>query len=65
MGGGLTYYYAAKQVDDVILGRLSDLAREAGLAGKFAELYNGAVINTGEKRKVLHQQKRSRIRSGS
>ena len=61
MGGGLTYYYAAKQVDDQILTQLCSLAHEAGLAEKFAELYNGAVINTGEKRKVLHQLTRGQL----
>ena len=61
MGGGLTYYYAAKQVDDQILTQLCSLAQEAGLAEKFAELYNGAVINTGEKRKVLHQLTRGQL----
>ena len=61
MGGGLTYYYAAKQVDDQILTHLCSLAQEAGLAEKFAELYNGAVINTGEKRKVLHQLTRGQL----
>ena len=61
MGGGLTYYYAAKQVDDPILTQLCSLAQEAGLAEKFAELYNGAVINTGEKRKVLHQLTRGQL----
>ena len=55
MGGGLTYYYAAKQVDDAVLSQLTDLAKEAQLTEKYAELYNGAVINTGEKRLVLHQ----------
>ena len=54
MAAGLTYSYAAKQVDDEILKALCDLAEEAQLASKFEELYNGAVINTGEKRLVLH-----------
>ncbi len=61
MGGGLTYYYAAKQVDDDILAGLCDLAKEAELADKYAELYNGAVINTGEKRLVLHQLTRGQL----
>ena len=55
MGGGLNYYFAAKQVDDSILKDLCSLAEEAGLKEKYEELYNGAVINTGEKRRVLHQ----------
>ena len=54
MAAGLTYTYAAKQVDEKILAALCELAKEAQLASKFEELYNGAVINTGEKRLVLH-----------
>nr|MCR4962147.1 glucose-6-phosphate isomerase [Lachnospiraceae bacterium] len=61
MAEGLSYNYAAKEVDDEILKVLSDLAEEAQLADKFAELYNGAVINTGEKRLVLHQLTRGQL----
>lgn len=61
MAEGLTYYYAAKQVDDRVIGALEDLAAEAQLAEKFAELYNGAVINTGEKRRVLHHLTRGQL----
>ena len=38
MAAGLTYSYAAKQVDDEILKALCDLAEEAQLASKFEEL---------------------------
>ena len=61
MAAGLTYSYAAKQVDDEILKALCDLAKEAQLASKFEELYNGAVINTGEKRLVLHHLTRGQL----
>ena len=61
MAAGLTYSYAAKQVDDRILQKLKALAEESQLAGKFEELYNGAVINTGEKRLVLHQLTRGQL----
>ena len=61
MAAGLTYSYAAKQVDDEILETLCDLAQEAQLASKFEELYNGAVINTGEKRLVLHHLTRGQL----
>ena len=61
MGAGLQYYYAAKQVDDEVLGALSRLAEEAQLAEKYQELYEGAVINTGEKRLVLHQLTRGQL----
>ena len=61
MAAGLTYSYAAKQVDDEILKALCELAEEAQLASKFEELYNGAVINTGEKRLVLHHLTRGQL----
>ena len=52
---GLTYNYAAKQVDDNVLAALADLAKEAQLSEKYEELLNGEFINTGENRRVLHQ----------
>ena len=61
MAAGLTYHYAAKAVDDDTLQALSALAEEAELTKKFQELYNGAVINTGEKRLVLHQLTRGQL----
>ncbi len=61
MGGGMTYYYAAKQVNDDVLKGLCALAEEAQLTDKYRELYEGAVINTGEKRLVLHQLTRGQL----
>ena len=61
MACGLTYNFAAKQVDGEILGMLADLAAESDLNGKFRELYNGAMINTGEKRLVLHHLTRGQL----
>ncbi len=61
MAGGLSYNYAAKQVDDEILAVLCELAKESDLSGKFEELYNGAMINTGEKRLVLHHLTRGQL----
>lgn len=55
MAAGLTYYYAAKQVDDEVISVIQSLADEAQLTEKYAALYNGEVINMGEKRRVLHQ----------
>ena len=55
MAAGLRYNYAAKAVDGEILSALADLAEEAQLGEKYEALYNGEVINTGEKRRVLHQ----------
>ncbi len=61
MAAGMVYNYAAKQVDDQILDLLSKLSDEAELVEKYQELYNGAVINTGEKRLVLHQLTRGQL----
>lgn len=61
MSNGLVYSFAAKDVDDQVLEGLNELAKEAQLTEKFAELYNGAVINTGEKRLVLHQLTRGQL----
>ncbi len=54
MAEGMAYNYAAKSVDDNVLAALVKLAKEQQLAEKFEYLYNGAVVNTGEKRLVLH-----------
>jgi len=61
MAGGLTYNYAAKAVDDEVLAALATLAREAQLAEKYEALYNGEIVNTGEKRRVLHQLTRGQL----
>ncbi len=61
MAAGLVYSYAAKQVDDELLEQLAKLADECGLAEKYEALYNGEVINTGEKRRVLHQLTRGQL----
>ncbi len=61
MAAGLTYHYAAKQVDGEVLEALRALAGEAQLIEKFKALYNGEVINTGEKRLVLHQLTRGQL----
>lgn len=61
MAAGLSYCYAAKQVDGDVLSILCKLAEEAQLASKFKELYNGAVINTGENRRVLHHLTRGQL----
>ncbi|MBR5367778.1 MAG: glucose-6-phosphate isomerase [Lachnospiraceae bacterium] len=58
MATGLIYNYAAKQVNDEVLDVLQDLADEAQLIEKYAALYNGEMINTGEKRLVLHHMTR-------
>ena len=61
MGAGLAFNYAAKQVDDDVLAALEKLAEETQLTEKFEALYNGEVINTGEKRLVLHHMTRGQL----
>ncbi|MBQ9197461.1 MAG: glucose-6-phosphate isomerase [Clostridia bacterium] len=61
MAQGMQYNYAAKQVDEDVLSALADLAEEAQLIEKYKALYNGEVINTGEKRLVLHQLCRGQL----
>lgn len=61
MAEGMNFNFAAKAVDNDVLDVLAKLAKEAELTDKFAELYNGAVINTGEKRLVLHQLTRGQL----
>ena len=61
MACGLSYNYAAKAVDDDVLTALAELAKEAQLTDKYAALYDGEVINTGEKRRVLHQLTRGQL----
>ena len=63
MAEGLAFNYAAKAVDDKILAALAKLAEEQDLLGKFEALYNGEVVNTGEKRLVLHQLCRGQLGS--
>lgn len=61
MAAGLVYNYAAKQVDEKVLSVLGKLADEAQLLEKYKALYNGEMINTGEKRLVLHQLTRRQL----
>jgi len=54
MAGGLKYSWAAKPVNEECVSLLQELAKEQELIAKYKSLLNGEVINTGEKRKVLH-----------
>jgi len=54
MAAGLKYSWAAKEVDDECVKLLSELANEAELTAKYKTLLDGEMMNTGEKRKVLH-----------
>ena len=55
MAAGLSFNYAAKAVDEEILEKLCALAKEAQLSDKYRALLGGEIVNTGEKRRVLHQ----------
>ncbi|MCF0105775.1 MAG: glucose-6-phosphate isomerase [Holdemanella sp.] len=61
MSSGLVYNYAAKAVDEDILAVLQNLADEQSLTEKYKALYEGEIINTGEKRLVLHQLCRGQL----
>ena len=61
MAAGLKWNYAARPVDAQILAALRELALEAGLADKYRYLVNGNIVNTGEKRRVLHHLTRGQL----
>jgi glucose-6-phosphate isomerase len=54
MAAGLKYCWAAKSADDRCVELLQELADEQELVGKYKTLLDGEMMNTGEKRKVLH-----------
>ena len=54
LGGGLKYNWAAMPVDDKIIKNYQKLADEMGLIEKYKAILEGEVMNTGEKRLVLH-----------
>jgi glucose-6-phosphate isomerase len=60
-GGGLVYNWAASPVDDKVLAALGELAGEQALVEKFKLLAEGEIMNTGEKRMVLHHLARGRL----
>ena len=61
MGAGMNFNFGARPVDDAILAILAKFAKDQQLTEKFAALYNGEVINTGEKRLVLHHMCRGQL----
>lgn len=58
---GFSFNYAASMVNDAIIGAMQDLADAAGLVDKYRRLIAGEVMNTGEKRMVLHHLARGRL----
>ena len=61
MGADMDFNYGARAVNDEILCAMKELSEEAQLAAKFEALYNGEVINTGEKRLVMHHMTRGQL----
>ena len=61
MGAGLHFNYGARPVDENILNLLAEFAQEQQLVEKYEALYNGEIINTGEKRRVLHHLCRGQL----
>jgi len=60
-GGGLFYNYSAKLVDEEILVLLEKLGEEQQAVEKYRALIDGEVMNTGEKRMVLHHRTRGQL----
>ena len=62
-GAKYQYNFSAKRVDDKILQQLCLLAEEQQLKENFHQLVNGEIVNTGEKRMVLHHALRGQLDS--
>ncbi|MCL2765188.1 MAG: glucose-6-phosphate isomerase [Treponema sp.] len=54
MAASLNYSWAAKAADSQCIKLLQELAEQQELIAKYKALLNGEMMNTGEKRKVLH-----------
>ena len=57
----LAYNYAAKDLDDSVLQLLQELADQSQVIEKYKAILSGHVMNTGEKRKVLHHLTRGQL----
>lgn len=62
--GLLNFVYATARVDAPVLDALQALCDEQECIGMYRQLLSGAVMNTGENRKVLHHQLRSKTDRG-
>ena len=65
LGGGLKYNWAAMPVNDCIIDKLQALSDEAQLVDKYKEILSGVMMNTGEKRLVLHHLTRGNVLGAS
>jgi glucose-6-phosphate isomerase len=61
IGGGLAYNWAAMPIGSQHLEVLRNLAIEQELVDKYHAVLAGELMNTGEKRLVLHQLTRGRV----
>ena len=61
LGGGLRYNWAAMPLSDDTVSGLQALSDEMDLIGKYKEILSGAMMNTGEKRLVLHHLTRGNV----
>lgn len=60
-GGGLSFNYAASPVGEEHITVLQQLCEQQQVHKKYRALVDGQVMNTGEKRKVLHHLTRGKI----
>ncbi len=61
IAAGLSFNYAARGVDSDVVELLGKLAEEQELLPKYQALVSGEVMNTGEKRRVLHHLLRGQL----
>ena len=61
MGAGLRYNWAAMPLSDETVNLLQSLSDEIDLVGKYKEILSGVMMNTGEKRLVLHHLTRGNV----
>ncbi|AEC02984.1 glucose-6-phosphate isomerase [Parasphaerochaeta coccoides] len=64
-GGGLTYSYAAMPVVKSHIDALQSLSDDQEVIAKYTALLSGEIMNTGEKRLVLHHLLRGRVPGAS
>lgn len=60
-GAGLSYNWASMPIDDTHISVLQQLADEQDLMEKYQSVLSGEMMNTGEKRLVLHHLTRGRV----
>ena len=58
---GFIFCAAAKSIDESIVAHFQELADEASVIQKYLALLSGEMVNTGEKRMVLHHLTRGQL----